>query len=122
MSKHKGFYSIIQYCPNPGRMECVNVGISLLVPDLQFFVVQLGETDERVLRFFPDTDIERLNTAKHAVVFRLREIPAVKGVLQDYVDSRANELRMTILRPITVDDPDETLQYLMRELVNDLCK
>ena len=114
----KGLYSIIQYIPDLGRMEAANVGVLLLIPDIKFLAVLVDESNIRVQRFFPETDLERLDVAKQAVCFRLQHLDPTLEQVQAYIDTRANALRMTNLHPIKVEgNPDQCILRLMGELV-----
>jgi len=42
MSLTKGYYSIIQYCPDPSRLEAVNIGVALFCPELRFLRARFG--------------------------------------------------------------------------------
>ena len=36
MNATKGYFSLVQYCPDLARQEAANVGVVLFCPDLQF--------------------------------------------------------------------------------------
>ena len=41
MKPSKGCYSLIQYCPDLGRLEAANVGVLLFCPEPHFLKAQL---------------------------------------------------------------------------------
>jgi hypothetical protein len=44
----KGFFSIIQFSPDPARNEAINIGILLAVPELNFLDLKITENLTRV--------------------------------------------------------------------------
>lgn len=40
MNTSKGYYSLVQYCPDRSRMESANLGVVLFCPDLDFLDVK----------------------------------------------------------------------------------
>src|SRR5574343_1154024 len=48
----KGYFSIVQYCPDIGRREACNIGVALVVPSVRFAEVAMSYSDRRLLRFF----------------------------------------------------------------------
>ena len=52
MTIHKGFYSLIQYCPDPARLEAANVGVLLFCPERKYLSVRMSNDNRRVQQFF----------------------------------------------------------------------
>ena len=50
MTAQKGYYSLIQFYPNPSRLEAVNVGVVLFSPDAQFIAARMGRSNDRPAR------------------------------------------------------------------------
>src|SRR5450759_1513617 len=48
----KGYYSVIQYCPDLSRAEAANVGVMLFIEQPHKLAVKVSETFARVERFF----------------------------------------------------------------------
>ena len=48
----RGFYSVVQYCPDPSRAEAVNVGLVLLCVDPHALRVKMTGNHERVRKLF----------------------------------------------------------------------
>jgi hypothetical protein len=40
----KAYYSIVQYWPDPSRLEAVNIGVALFCPDQAFLKVRFGSS------------------------------------------------------------------------------
>ncbi|MEX2213491.1 MAG: DUF3037 domain-containing protein [Phycisphaeraceae bacterium] len=127
MSDLKGYYSLVQFCPDLSRAEAVNVGVLLFCPQRGFIAARTQHSNERVRKFFgADTfDGERLNAAKEALEKRLQtEHDRFSSVddLNRFISTRANELVLTAPRSVKVDDPDEDIELLFAELVGGRAK
>lgn len=124
MNGTRGFYSVIQYCPNFSRMETVNVGVLLFCPEHEFLEVRFTPNNTRVARFFGSDSFDGalFHTAKQAIEARLKtnfsEFPTPES-LSRFIDTRANELVILPLRPIRVLQPWIELETLYQELVDE---
>jgi len=119
---HKGYYSLIQYCPDRSRMESANVGVVLFCPDLGFLEVKLAAGHDRLRRFFHRGSFapEAIRAAKRAIANRFKVDRAAFGTLEDldrFIATRANALGMTPARPMNVVDAARELEGLFTELV-----
>jgi hypothetical protein len=122
MTASKGYYSIIQYCPDAGRAEAANVGVVLFCPDLGFLDARVSQGNDRVSHFFgrDSFDRHRLNAVKHSVIKRLsvdRGRFQTPADLEQFIATRANEIRLTPPRPMRVTDPKQDLDALFNDLV-----
>jgi len=123
MKPKRGYYSLIQYCPDPGRLEAVNLGVVLFCPDSGFLDAKIGSNNDRVRRLFGTAGFDNwaLNKAKQALVARLRIDKADllnMEKLEQFVRSRANTVILSELRPVKVlKNPATELGDLFRELV-----
>ncbi len=122
MSATKGYYSVIQYCPDRSRMEAANVGVMLLCPALGFVGVRTSTGNDRIRRFFgrKSFDAERVNAAKRGIEQRIeidRESFRTPDDLVRFIDTRGNDIVLTAPRPVKVMDPAADLDQLFRELV-----
>ena len=122
MKFHKAFYSLIQYCPDPARVEAANIGVLLFCPDLGFLQALTAKDNRRVQRFFGSEgqDWQQLNLFK--IAFRQRidqEQARITSVekLQEFVDQRANLIRVTDPQPMRVGEPADDLRKLFDSLV-----
>jgi len=52
----RGYYSIVQYCPDPSRLEAVNIGLALFCPECSFLKVRFGRRKTRVDQLFGKQD------------------------------------------------------------------
>jgi hypothetical protein len=127
MSASKGYFSLVQYCPDIARQEAANVGVLLFVPELGFIRAKMSDKVGRIRRFFGEevdgyqhlllmqksiaqrVEIERLNfkTLHH---------------LEQFVATRANRIVLTPPKPVKVFDPEKDLNALFDELVADPAK
>jgi hypothetical protein len=122
MEFHKGYYSLIQYCPDPSRLEAANVGVLLFCPALHFVKARLSRDNRRIERFFGHQDRELVRAHKQAVLDRLAVDAArfrTPEDLQDYAGRRANEIQLSPARPLKVGHPEEELEELFQRLVGE---
>lgn len=122
MNPTKGYYSLIQYCPDFSRAERANIGVLLFCPEKRFIDARTSAGNDRISKFFGrDTfDPRRVNEAKRAIEDRLKSrehsIASVEA-LQEFIRRRANEIVISDLRPMKVRNPAEDLDQLFQELV-----
>ncbi len=122
MTPSKGYYSLVQYCPDSFRTEVANIGVLLFCPQLRFLDVRLAEGNNRVSRFFGrrNFDPQHLNDAKHALENRLRrDLDAFRTLeeLTHFIETRGNSIILTLPRPTKVFDPATELDDLFNKLV-----
>ena len=122
MEPKKGWFSIIQYCPDPNRLEAANVGVLLFCPAARFLDAIISNDNRRIRKFFGNLNDERkvINTFKQGLHDRLafeRERIADHSQLSEFVDRRANQIRISPPRSIRVLDPNEQLEALFNNLV-----
>jgi hypothetical protein len=120
----KGYYSLIQYCPDLGRLEVANIGVLLFCPDRQFLHALTTKGNTRIVHFFGSKghDWKRINSFKKGLEQRLeRERSSMKTLadLQKFVDQRANLLQITPPRFMKVIDPQADLNNLYHELIGE---
>ncbi len=124
MKPSKGYYSLIQYCPDLGRLEAANIGVLLFCPERGFLKAQTAPSNARIIRFFGSEghDWKRVNAFKKGIEDRIekerREIQTLDD-LRDFIDLRANLLQITPPRPMKVIDPDKDLDDLFREVIGE---
>lgn len=123
MAATKGFFSIVQYCPDLDRGESANVGVVLVVPGVRFLGVRFTEDNEGPKqRFGKDTfDDARLAVAKHALEGRLRHEGGDWSEPEDLVrfsKKEGNHLLLTPPRVILVEDAAAELTELFQRLVH----
>lgn len=120
MEFHKGYYSLIQYCPDPSRLEAANVGVLLFCPELDVLETRLVKDNGRIRRFLGEQDWLLVDGAKEAIAERLsvdRQCFRTVEDEQDFIASRANGIQISDLRPMKMDDPETDLDRLFRRLV-----
>ena len=121
MTVQRGYFSLIQYCPDQFRSEAMNVGVVLLVPG-HSPVTQFITNHARIRKVFgtQGADIERLKMAETAMAGRIElDGPRWRDVddLKAFADTRANDLRLTEPRLTKVHDVYEELMRLFERLV-----
>jgi Protein of unknown function (DUF3037) len=120
----KGYYSIIQYCPDLGRLEAANIGVLLFCPEKHFLKAITTPNNSRIIRFFGSEgrDWIRINEFKKGLEDRIAiEALSINTLddLQRFIDSRANLLQITPPRPMRVNEPNKDLEDLFTELVGE---
>ncbi len=124
MKTVNGYYSLIQYCPDPSRAEAANVGVLLFCPELKFICATLSKGNDRVAKFFgrDSFDPVRLNQLKRSIEARLIEDKDSFQTLDDvmgFIKTRANEIRITKPRATKLTNPEDKLSSLFEKLVRE---
>lgn len=124
MKPAKGYYSVIQYCPDPSRAEGANVGVLLACPELHRVEVRMSGGNDRVRRFFrgKHAPLEEINAAKDAIAHRVQaeqERLCSSEALKSFIETRANEIVMTPPRPMKVLAFERDIDALFSELVGE---
>lgn len=121
MKPSKGYYSLIQYCPDLTLGEAANVGVLLFCPERGFLKAATISNNSRISRFFGTEghDWERINTLKRGLADRLNS--GVSGIftpddLQQFIATRANLFQVTTPRPMKVINPEEDLEALFKRV------
>ncbi len=120
----RGYYSLIQYCPDLGRLEAANIGVLLFCPERHFLKAQMSRDNRRIIRFFGSEghDWIRINEFKKGLEDRIaREGTEIGSLdqLQRFIDQRANLLQITPPRPMRVIDADQDLAGLAKEFLGE---
>ena len=118
----KGYYSIIQYCPDLSRLESANIGVILFCPDERFIRAKTCAGNDRIRRFFgsEQRDWERIAVIKSSVEKRLVNDAGSFQTLEDlerFRATRANDIQLTPPRSLLLDNPLAELDRLYEELI-----
>jgi hypothetical protein len=122
MNPTRGYYSLIQFCPDLSRLEAANIGVVLFCPELDFLDVRMAGDNSRIQRFFGKRsfDWSRINSYKQGIKERLEiEGKDFRGPedLKSFGERRGNSIQLTPPRPITVREPRKDLEQLFEEVV-----
>jgi hypothetical protein len=122
METHKGYYCVIQYCPDASRAEVANVGVLLFCPGIDYIDVKISQGNDRIRRFFQvsGADIDKVNAAKRAIAARIQVDKKGFRDLEDlntFTRTRANEVIITLPRPMKVRDAANDLDNLYKDIV-----
>lgn len=122
MNPKRGYYSLVQFCPDHSRMEAANLGVVLFCPELSFIEARTSRGNDRPCKFFGRKNIDPrfLDWAKKGLEERIRvEADYFKTIhdLEHFVNTRGNELVLTTPRPVKVFDPQKDMERLFEELV-----
>lgn len=118
----RGYYSLLQFCPDVRRAEAVNVGALLLCEEVGYLACKIANGNDRARRFFgvKGDALLRLEDAKRAMERRIRgETDNIRSfdALVAFIDTRANALLLTAPRNMRVTEPEQDLHRLYDELV-----
>ena len=113
MTPAKGYYCLIQYCPDQTRLEAATIGVLLFCPERTFLKALTARDNRRIQRFFgrEGHDWSRINSFKAAIEERLEvEQPEIQSVadLETFIALRANQFQITSPRPMRVTIPKRT--------------
>lgn len=122
MSGKQGYYALVQFSPEPDRYEFVNIGVALFGPDHRYVGSKFSRSLRRVERLFGRQIKGYFEVLKHAFARRL-EVEFARGwnqeKLERFAKSRANNIRISQLLPIVVEDPTADLDDLFTKLVGE---
>ena len=124
MNPNKGWFSIVQFCPDPNRLESANIGVLLFCPALCYLDARIASDNRRIIKFFGSENFDwtLVNSFKKGLKKRLqieRQNISDHEQLLDFVDRRANQIRISPPRSIRVTEPEQQLNELFAELVGD---
>lgn len=119
MEPRKGHYSLIQFCPDRGRAEAVNVGLVLFVPAERRLEVRMAQTTRRVQQIFGKGAIDPwwLKTVRESferglmTEHRAGRFTSAED-LDRYFTTLGNDIIATPARPTQVDDARASLERL----------
>jgi hypothetical protein len=119
----RGFYSVVQYCPDRFRAEAVNIGLVLLRLDPHAMRVRITENYDRARRLFGigGPELKNLKLSTHALKSRMEggegEFRTAEDLLA-FAASRANDLRLTEPRLAMIEAIEEDFERLFADLVD----
>ena len=122
MRRMQGSYALIQFSPVPERMEFLNIGVLLIVPEMQFVSVRFAKAHPRIDRYFMHPQPAYLDGLKASLAARVRSDFSRSvsiEALQHFADRRANEIQFSPFMPVAVIEPEATLNQLFEDLVGE---
>lgn len=119
----KGFYSVVQYCPNRFRAEAVNIGLVLLCVEPHAVRVRMTEKFDRVRKLFAieKSELKNLKLSTDSLLCRIESSVDQLLTAEDlssFAASRANDIRLTEPRLSKLIDVDQDFERLYAELVD----
>lgn len=118
----RGFYSVVQYCPDRFRAEAVNVGLVLLCVDPHALRVRMADNPDRVRKLFAvgKLELKNLKFSTQALTTRIENSTDELRTPEDlaaFAASRANDLRLTEPRLAKLGNFDDDFERLFEQLV-----
>ena len=95
----------------------------LFVPSRRFVDVQLAQDQKRIEKLFGKQDRKYINVLKSAFAERVKnEFSQSYSIerIEQFARLRANNIRLSKLLPIVVDEPIKDLEQLFQSLVGEL--
>lgn len=123
-SPAKGYFCIVQYCPDVARQEAANVGVLLFSPEHDFLGARMAPDEKKERRFFKGMADQpgHLATMKNALLERLNVEHSEFRTLEDlqrFVLTRANKVILTPPKAVRVTVPQEDLDRLYAQMVEE---
>lgn len=120
----RGFYSVVQYCPDVFRDEAVNVGLVLLRIEPHELRVRMTNHYQRVKKLFgtPSDEVKNLKLSVHGMTSRIEKSVEELKTAEDlaaFAASRGNALRLTEPRLAKLDDFEADFDRLFAKLVEE---
>jgi len=118
MSQNRGYYSLVQYCPDLSRLEAVNIGVVLYSSTEKRLQIKMSNNNQRIRKCFGNQDWNLLNRAQKAISRQLRsEQFQTVDELVAYIARRANMIQLTHPRPMSITDLEANTLDLHKRLV-----
>lgn len=120
MERKAGKYALVQFCPVPERMEFLNIGVVLSVPAEGYVGVKISRSNSRVDKVFGRQPRQYMDALKQSFESRIRSEFARsfdEEYVLDFARKRANDIRISPLQSIMVNDPGKEIESLFAELV-----
>ncbi|MCC5876103.1 MAG: DUF3037 domain-containing protein [Candidatus Sumerlaeia bacterium] len=113
-----GYYSLVQYRPDPLRLEAATVGLLLVCPNWNFVNVKTADSLARLEKFFGPVrfDREKVRGMLDALEERTKVMDPDLRTLEDlekFVALRANEVILTPPRTTKITNPEKDFQRLL---------
>ena len=119
-------YAVLKVVPRPERGEAINAGVVLYSPESGFLDARVHLDAERLRAIDPDVDADAVRGQLGAILVACRGGAEAGGIGELSPRQRFGRLaapRSTIVQPSPIhtgfsDDPEATLEHLMRVMVH----
>lgn len=120
MSQNKGYYSLIQFFPDPSRLEAANIGVVVYSSHDGRLCFRISRSNSRIRRFFGEQDWKFLNRAKEAIknLLRTEYFRSVED-LKAFIARRANAIQLSAPRSMRISTIEQDVDDLFRRLVGE---
>ena len=117
-----GYYSLIQYCPDPAKLEAASVGVALFDPASRQFDFKTAGV-RRVHTFFGRSQIgsDQFADLMSSFSVRLKRVGAsfvTPDDIEEFAGTLAGEIVMSPPRPVAIDVFDTRLADLATKLID----
>ncbi|WP_417843863.1 DUF3037 domain-containing protein [Thalassospira sp.] len=123
MNQNFGYYSIIQFCPNPERFELINVGIAVKIcNEKRIIKIKNIENPARAEKAFGKINRSQFSLALNSFSNRVRrelEKDLFKEEFLIFQKKRANQFKVTPLKPIKFENVESDFELIFKNLVGE---
>lgn len=111
---HQGFYSCIQICPDVFINDRLTIGILLCSPELNLIKAEPYGNPFRISEYF-GIPVNLIYSLMNGTIEYINRFIKTKEELEKYISTRANNIKLTELRSVRIDnDFDITLNRLLK--------
>lgn len=106
----KGYYSLVQFCPDDSRLESVNIGLAVFLPDVPRVLTQwTTKAKRRINTLFGPQDWVLVELQKKAIDIRLKNHQdfSTRDSIDRFAETRASAVRLTTARAVKFNGPVE---------------
>jgi hypothetical protein len=121
MFERQGYYALLQYSDAPERLEYINIGVALFLPNQKEVHVRFSNGLRRVERLFGKQPHGFLSILKTDFAGRLSQFKEANfEQIMKFANSRVNKIRIAGLQPILIDRaPEVEISSLFDQLVGE---
>lgn len=123
MEPVKGYYSLIQYCPDESRLEALNIGVVVFCPELGAVRARFAESPHiRIKKLFGPVDRAVFESHVDAITERLKTGEKEFLTRDDFAQfaaTRSNAIAFTVPRFVKIYDVELTAASLFDRLVGE---
>lgn len=122
MEHYQGKYALVQYCPVPERLEFLNIGLVLIIPEIDYVGIRFARGHSRIDKVFGRQSKFYLEVVKYSFESRLRSelTRSPNGIgFDEFAQKRANDIRVTRLLPVQISDIEADFERIFNDLVGE---
>jgi len=118
--KNQGYYSIVQYSNQPERFEYINFGVVIFHRSFSKMQFRFSKSPREINRVFKISLGKHFEFLTESIESRLQNEFASETNSESFnkfIATRAGKVRLSELKPILVENIEDSLEYLFESLV-----